>query len=145
MTLPDVIDRELAQAAGGEGVPGAVVGVLLGDEEHVCTYGVGSADHPRPVSGDTLFQVGSISKTFASAAVMVLVERGRLALDDPIARHLPGLAAATGLDTEAMTVEHALSHQSGFDGDHLLVVGAGRGLDALADARRLFPPGRGVS
>jgi len=145
MTDLDAIDQVLHDAAVEHGVPGAVAGMLLGDEQHVFAHGIGHAELPRAVSGATLFQVGSISKTFASAAAMILVERGQLALEDPIARHLPDLARATGLDTEAMTVEHALSHQSGFDGDHLLVFGAERGLDALADARRLFPPGHGVS
>jgi CubicO group peptidase (beta-lactamase class C family) len=145
MTELAVIDEVLAEAATAHGVPGAVAGVLLGDEEHVVGHGVGNVEHPRPVDADTLFQVGSITKTFVTAALMVLVERGALALEDPIARHLPGLGATTGLDTEAMTVEHVISHQAGFDGDHLLVFGAAEGLDALADARRFFAPGEGFS
>ena len=44
-----------------------------------------------------------------------------------------------------MTVEQTLSHQAGFDGDHLFVNRVPEGLDALRDARRLFPPGAGFS
>ena len=56
-----------------------------------------------PVRPDALFQVGSISKTFTGAAVMVLVQEGKVALDDPVARHLPVLGPATGLDFDTIT------------------------------------------
>ena len=82
-----------------------------------------ASNDPIAVDAQTLFQVASITKTFTSAAVMLLVEAGRVALDDPVARHLPDLGARTGLDTGAITVEHLLSHQAGFDGDHLFVGG----------------------
>lgn len=135
----------LGEAVATHGVPGAVVGVLAGGVVHTASVGVTSIEHPSPVGPQTLFQVGSISKTFTSAAALLLVEEGRLDLADPVARHLPHLGPATGLDLEAITVERALSHQSGFDGDHLFVVGASEGLAALAGARRLFDPGTGYS
>jgi CubicO group peptidase (beta-lactamase class C family) len=106
---------------------------------------VTNVEHPLPVTDTTLFQVASITKTFVSSAVLLLAEEGRLSLDDPVAVHLPDLAARTGLDTDAITVEHLLSHQAGFDGDHLFVGRVPDSLDQLADARRLFPPGTGVS
>jgi CubicO group peptidase (beta-lactamase class C family) len=109
-------------------------------------------EHPAPVTSSTLFQVASITKTFTSAAVGLLVDEGAVAFEDPVSRHLPALGAATGLDLDTITVEHLLSHQAGFDGDHLFVsrVATSRtplleGLAALSDARRLFPPGTGYS
>lgn len=145
MNEADELDAVLGEVAGEHGVAGAAAGLVLGGGTHTATYGVTNAEHPLPVSSATLFQVGSITKTFTSAAVMLLVEEGLLDLDDPVARHLPEVGPATGLDLEAMTVEHLLSHQSGFDGDHLFVDGADDGLEALADARRLFEPGAGFS
>jgi CubicO group peptidase (beta-lactamase class C family) len=114
----DGLSQALRDAAGAHGVPGAVAGLLVGDDRYIAAHGVTNVEYPRPASSATLFQVGSITKTFTSAAVMVLVQEGLLALDDPVARHLPDLGAATGLDFEAITVERALSHQTGFDGDH---------------------------
>ncbi len=141
--------RELAAVLGDSasehGATGAVVGVLDGDESHVAACGVTNVEYPRPLGGHSLFQVGSISKTFTSAAIGLLVDDGLMRFEDPVSRHLPGLAAYPELESDALTVEHTLSHQGGFDGDHLLVSGRGRGLEALAGVRRLFPTGEGFS
>ena len=83
--LADVIRRGLAELM----VPGAVVGVLHGDREFAAGFGVTNVNHPLAVDADTLFQIGSISKTFAGTAAMRLVERGALDLDAPIRTYLP--------------------------------------------------------
>jgi len=140
----DALAEVLRTAAEEHRVPGAATGVLLDGEVITAAHGVTNAEFPAPVTSATLFQVGSVSKTITSAAVMLLVQDGLVALDDPISRHLPDLGPATGLDTEAITIEMALSHQSGFDGDHLFVVQS-TDLDVLAGARRLFDPGTGFS
>lgn len=144
-----LLDEVLRDAAEEHHVPGAVAGVVIDGTRHVATHGVGNAELPRPVDGDTLFQVGSITKTLTSAAVMMLVEEGLLSLDDPVEAHLPGLGAATGLDTASITVATALAHRGGFDGDHLFVEGRAAdvdyGLAALATARRFFEPETGWS
>jgi CubicO group peptidase (beta-lactamase class C family) len=143
----DELAAKLDETASSLGVPGAVVGVVAGERSYVAGYGVDNVEYPSPVTPATRFQVGSVTKTFASAVVMLLAEEGRLALDDPVGAHLPDLAAATGLDTDAITIEIALSHQAGFDGDHLFITAdaAKEGLSALRDARRMFPPGEGCS
>ena len=76
---------------------------------------------------------------------MVLVEEGRLRLEDSVSKYLPDLGAATGLDLDSMTIEHTLSHQCGFDGDHLLTNNDGTDLLALANVWGLFGPGDGYS
>jgi CubicO group peptidase (beta-lactamase class C family) len=145
MTIGDELAEALRSAAARHHVPGAAAGVLVDGESWTAAYGVTNVEHGAPVIPASLFQVGSISKTFTSAAVMLLVQEGRLTLEDPVARYLPDLGAATGLDLEAITVEHVLSHQSGFDGDHLFVRREWDDLAVLHDARRLFPPGTGYS
>lgn len=142
MELADVV----AEAAAAHGVPGVAAGVLTADGETVfASIGVTNVEHPLDVDEHTLFQVASITKTFTSAAVLLLCESGDVSLDDPVARHLPSLADVTGLDTDAITVEHLLSHQAGFDGDHLFVSRIADSLAPLRDARRLFEPGDGFS
>lgn len=128
-------------------VPGCVAGLVVDGEVHLAAVGVTDVEHPRPLDPATLFQVGSVTKTFTSTVVGLLVEEGRVAWDDPLARRLPGLAAQLrpGLDLGAITVEQALSHRSGFDGDHLFVRREGHDLGALADVRHLFAPGEGYS
>jgi CubicO group peptidase (beta-lactamase class C family) len=134
----------LRDACTIRGVPGAVVAVLLDGEVVAAAHGVENAERSVPVGLDTHFQVASITKTFTAAAVMLLVEDGLVSLDDSVHRHLPDFGVRTGLDGDAITVEHLLSHQSGFDGDQLFVTGDMR-LEALAGARRLFEPGTGFS
>ena len=135
----------LAETAGALAVPGAVVGVAVGDSSFVAVHGVTNVEFPNPITPATQFQIGSVTKTFTSAAVMVLVQEGRLSLGDPISRHLPELGPATGLDLHSTTLEHALSHQAGFDGDHLFTTSGAHDLSALVGARRLFDPGTGYS
>lgn len=72
--------------------------------------------------------------------MLQLVEEEKLALKDPVSKYLPTLGERTGLDTDAITIEHLLSHQAGFDGNHLLVLRSNR-LEDLVGARRLFEPG----
>jgi CubicO group peptidase (beta-lactamase class C family) len=145
VAMRDELALALEAAAREHHVPGAAAGVLVGDECITAAYGVANVDSPAAVTPASLFQVGSISKTFTSAAVMLLVQEGRLALEDPVAKHLPDLGPATGLDLEAITVERALSHQAGFDGDHLFVAREWDDLTTLRGARRLFAPGTGYS
>jgi CubicO group peptidase (beta-lactamase class C family) len=145
MAPGDELTVALAEAAAAHHVPGATAGILVGEDCFTASYGVRSSDDPVPVRPDALFQVGSISKTFTAAAVMLLVQDGKVALDDPVARHLPRLGPATRLDFDTITVEQSLSHQAGFDGDHLFVQREGDDLSVLASARRLFEPGTGYS
>ena len=147
-SVQEGIAEELAEVlrveAERRGVPGCAAGVLCDGQAITASYGVTSVEHPLDVTSDTLFQVASITKTFTAAGVMTLVEEGRLALEDPVVAHLPTLRATTDLDTDAITIEHLLSHQAGFDGDHLFVLRSDD-LDELKNARRLFPPGTAFS
>jgi CubicO group peptidase (beta-lactamase class C family) len=138
-----IIGRILEEEAERARAPGAACGVILDGVEHVAAVGVTSVEHPRPIGDRTLFQVGSISKTFTALAVLQLVEEGRIALEDRVAEHLPDLVAGCELD-DRTTVEHLLSHQAGFDGD-ILFVNRESSLSAIRGARRLFTPGTGFS
>jgi CubicO group peptidase (beta-lactamase class C family) len=60
-----------------------------------------------PMRRDAIFRIYSLTKTIATVAVLVLVEEGKLALDDPVGRHLPGFSG------RAVTVRHLLTHTSG--------------------------------
>jgi CubicO group peptidase (beta-lactamase class C family) len=141
-TVPEVMARA--------GVPGAAVGLRVGDAEVSVGYGVTSVEDPLPVHDHTLFQIGSVTKTFTATAIMALAERGALALDDPVRQHLAAFRLADRRDTERLTVRHLLTHTGGFVGDWFLIhpPELGEGEDALgrlvvrlADVPQLFPPG----
>ena len=111
-------------------VPGAVVGVLHQGETKTAGLGVTNVDHPLPVTPDTLFQIGSITKTYTATAVMRLVERGTLSLDEPVRTYVPDLRVADEDTSAQVTLRHLLTHTAGWSGD--LFTDMDFGDDALA-------------
>lgn len=94
-------------------IPG--VAVLVRSEGKVVLsagYGLANLEHGVPVKPETVFQSGSMGKQFTAFAVMLLVEDGKLALADPVAKHLQVPGSWAGI-----TVRHLLTHTSGL-GDY---------------------------
>jgi CubicO group peptidase (beta-lactamase class C family) len=94
----------------GPTTPGCVVGLeRAGEPATVRAYGSADLEHAVPNDADTIFEAGSVSKQFTAAALLLLVQDGRLSLDDDIRRYLPELP-----DYGApITVAELLSHTSG--------------------------------
>lgn len=78
-------------------------------------YGLASVELGVPATEHSAYQIASLTKSFTATAVMLLVEEGRLALDDKLTRHLSNLPAAWG----EVTLRHLLTHTSGVVGDPL--------------------------
>jgi D-alanyl-D-alanine carboxypeptidase len=76
------------------------------------TYGVANADSREPVTDDTIFQIGSITKHFTAVACMRLVEQGRLDLQAPVTDYLDWFEVQSSYDSPA-TIHHLLTHTSG--------------------------------
>ncbi len=91
-------------------VPGAAV-LVLKDGQPVFRrgYGLAVVEDGTPVSPATNFRLASVSKQFTAAAILLLAEDGRLSIDDPLKKWLPGLPAVA----DAMTLRQLLSHTSG--------------------------------
>lgn len=111
-------------------VPGVAVGVLFEGNEYVAGYGITSVDNPLPVNGDTLFQIGSTSKTVTATAAMRLVEQGKLDLDTPVRAYLPELRLSDESVAARVTLRHLFTHTGGWIGDYFNDFGNGD--DALA-------------
>lgn len=79
---------------------------------HARGFGV-TAEGGDPVSENTMFQTGSISKTFAATVILQLVSEQRIGLDDPVVKHLPWFRTASRAGSDNITVRHLLSHRSG--------------------------------
>jgi CubicO group peptidase (beta-lactamase class C family) len=123
--------RAAVEAAIDESdTPGVAVGLLHEGEENRAAYGATSLENPLDVTPDTMFQIGSITKTFTGTIAMALVERGELELDAPVRRYLPKLALADPSVAAAVTMRHLLTHTAGWVGDYFADHGAGD--DALA-------------
>jgi CubicO group peptidase (beta-lactamase class C family) len=106
-------------------VPGAAVGVSHRGREYAAGFGITSVEHPLPVTPDTLFQVGSISKTFTGTMLMQLAEHGRLDLDRPVRKYMKSLKLRDAGVAERVTTRHLLTHVGGWVGDYFNDFGNG--------------------
>src|SRR5918998_1929072 len=86
----DSIDRFLKAELTRQRIPGMSVAVLRGDSV-ILSHGYGFANVERgiPATDSTVYMVGSLTKPFTAAAIVLLSQQGRLKLDDPIIQYLP--------------------------------------------------------
>jgi len=106
-------------------VPGVAIGIYHNGKEHTAGFGVTSIENPLAVTPDTLFQVGSISKTFTGTIFMRLVEAGKMNLDAPVCAYLPKFKLADKDVAEKVTIRHLLTHAGGWVGDYFNDYGNG--------------------
>lgn len=115
-------DRWVAYQQERREVPGIVVTIRHGDDVLLARgYGYADLERQIPMTPQHIFRIASHSKTFTATAIMQLLERGRLRLDDPLATSIPWLGARG--DLARVTIRQALSHSSGIirdglDADH---------------------------
>jgi len=94
-----------------EGSPGAVVGVFReGEVTFAKGYGMADLAHQIPITPETRFNIGSVSKQFLGFAFALLAEQGKLSLEDPVRRHLPDWPTFS----QTVTLRHLLTHTSGY-------------------------------
>lgn len=130
--MPDY--DSLAAAVQGEAarwnIPGMAAAVLHNGQRTATATGVTNVEHPVPVTPETRFQIGSISKVFTSTAIMALVDQGKLDLDAPVSTWVPDLPIQRPDDYATLSLRHLLNHTTGFEGD--IFFDMGNGDDALA-------------
>ena len=113
----DQIAEKVEAWRGELGVPGVTFGVHIGGHTYTGGSGVTSIEHPLPVTDETIFQIGSITKTVTATLIMRLVEQGLLALDARVRTYLPGFRVRDESVSERVTIRHLLTHVSGWTGD----------------------------
>ena len=92
---------------------GIVVGVIEPSGRRVVAYGRASRNDARPLNGDTLFEIGSITKVFTSLLLADAVERGEVALTDPVGKFLPAKVRMPERGGRAITLQDLATHTSG--------------------------------
>lgn len=85
------VDTEVQAITEKYGVPGMSVGIVDGGRSYVFNYGVASQETRQPVTADTLFELGSISKTFTATLASYAQASGHLSLSDKTGKYLPSL------------------------------------------------------
>lgn len=102
------VDSVVAAALARSGIPSASVAVVRdGRIAFVKAYGRQSPDQPV-ARIDARYPIASVSKQFVAAALLLLEDEGKLSLDDPVSRYLPGIAG-----DERMTIRQLLTHTAG--------------------------------
>lgn len=85
------VDRVVLPLMAKHSIPGMAVGVIVDGKPYVFDYGVASLATRRPVARGTLFEIGSVSKTFTATLASWAQVKGKLSFSDPVARFLPSL------------------------------------------------------
>ncbi|HEX5807127.1 MAG TPA: serine hydrolase domain-containing protein [Anaerolineales bacterium] len=111
-------------------VPGVAIGIWHNGQESAEGFGITSVEHPLTVTADTLFQTGSISKTFTGTMMMQLAEQGKVDLDAPVRKYIRDFKLRNKEVAQKVTVRHLLTHMGGWVGDYFNDFGNGD--DALA-------------
>lgn len=139
------IEVRLRHGLQSTGVPGAVLGIAIGDESWTTCSGKLSVKEAAPVNSETRFMLGSVQKVLTAAMVMQLVDEGELALDTTLSSAFPGVEAVDGRFL-SVTVRQLLNHSSGIDGDLMVDFDGPDRLAnyvfAAASQRLLHEPGR---
>jgi CubicO group peptidase (beta-lactamase class C family) len=140
----------LSELASQTHVTGATLGIWFDGQEVLAAHGVLNDATQVPVTADSLFQVGSITKIWTTTMIMQLIEEGLLSLDTTVADALPGIRLGTADVGGQVTIRHLLTHTSGIDGDIFTDTGRGddcvkRYVSELAGALSTFPVGAAYS
>lgn len=110
----DAIDDYVNQEIARQRTPGAALAIMQhGALVRAQGYGFANLEHRVPVHPETIFQSGSIGKQFTSTAIMLMVEDGRLKLDESIRTYLPEAPKSW----QPIRIRHLLTHTSGLAGD----------------------------
>ena len=106
----DVVDDRVRAIMAERHIPGAAVAVVKGGRVvRLKGYGMASLEFNVPVTTETAFEIGSVSKQMTAAGIMLLVQDGKVDLDEHISKYLPNTPEAW----KDVTVRHLLTHTSG--------------------------------
>jgi CubicO group peptidase (beta-lactamase class C family) len=108
--LREKVDAVVWQALATTGIPSASIAIVEGGAiAYLQAYGDGRIEPHTPALPAMRYSIGSISKQFTAAAMLLLAEQGKLSLDDPVSRFVPGLTRG-----DEVTIRELLSHTSGY-------------------------------
>ena len=104
------VDRIAAQVLRQTGVPSASIAIVdHGKLAYTHAYGLSRLQPPTPATPAMRYSIGSISKQFTAAAILLLQQQGKLSLDDVVGKYVPGLTRG-----DEVTIRQILSHTSGY-------------------------------
>jgi CubicO group peptidase (beta-lactamase class C family) len=123
------LDAHVPEMMREAGLPGFSIAVVReGRTVHAAGYGARDPQKSLPATADTLYGIGSLTKSFVAIAVLQLAEQGKLGLDDPASAHVPFELGRSG---SPVTIRHLLTHSPGFPnlGTSTVLISRGLGSD----------------
>jgi CubicO group peptidase (beta-lactamase class C family) len=108
------LDASISHLMTEYDIPGVGLAVVQnGQVAYTKGYGVRDVTTGAPVTPNTQFAIGSVTKSFTALGVMLLVQQGRVKLDDPVTKYIPEFKLSDPAATAKVTLRHLLSHTSG--------------------------------
>lgn len=141
------IPIQMGEFVGKNQISGAVTLVARrGRIVALDAVGLADIEARREMRPDTLFAIASMTKPITATAVMILVDEGKLSLDDRVAKHVPAfkdvkLKEGGKSPVREMTIRHLLSHTSGLGGSQVLHGSLAQAADEIAQRPLEFEPG----
>ena len=99
-------------------IPSAAIGVLHDGEISDFAIGVKNLETEEPATTNTIYQCGSMTKTWTALAFMQLIDEGKVSLDEPVRTYLPGFKVADPEVSASVTPRHLLNHTNGIEEDY---------------------------
>jgi CubicO group peptidase (beta-lactamase class C family) len=112
------IQARVSELLSEYGIPSAAIGVLHDGEITDFAVGVKNLLTEEPATTDTIYQCGSMTKTWTALAFMQLVDEGKVGLDEPVRTSLPGFKVADPEISAKVTPRHLLNHTNGIEEDY---------------------------
>jgi CubicO group peptidase (beta-lactamase class C family) len=113
-TLEQTVDQMAIEGLKIWNVPGASIVIVQNDKTRVLkSYGKRQAGRPEAVTPDTVFPLGSCSKSFTTTVLAMLADEGKLAWDDPVRKHLPAFHLFDPRADALVTIRDLVSHRTG--------------------------------
>jgi CubicO group peptidase (beta-lactamase class C family) len=134
------LDGYVERARAARRNVGVSIAVVQGTEVlYVKGFGLREFGRDSRIDADTLFQIGSTTKAFTTAALGMLVDEGKLRWDDPVIDHLPGFRLQDPWLTRNLTVRDAVTHRSGIPDNFNFVLSVMDQDEALRQLRYIAP------
>lgn len=134
------LDQDVEQKMKAGNIPGLAIALTDGEKLlRVATYGYADVAARSPVMPETLFEIGSISKSFTSLAILQLWEEGRLDLHEPVTHYLPWFEIQS--EYEPITLHHLMSHTAGIVRGAVFLGDPRYEVWTLRDTEATAPPG----
>jgi len=138
------IDNLVGEIMRESEVPGISIGIVLGEENVCLSYGYSNVEKKVVASSQTLYEIGSMSKSFTAMGILLLEDNKRLSLDDPVSKYIPwfrthykGIYDGTKYDGDVeISLRNLLNHTSGIPFETIGFIPEGKSNDSLESTIR---------